>query len=197
MRHRVPHEIEIKLKVDDLGAMRKKLKECGFEVVERRHFESNVVLDFRDSRLRRSRSLLRLRKKGNQRILTFKGPPRPSGSYKIRPEIEAEVCDAESLQGILKALGLRPTFRYEKYRTIFAERGRRRTAGMPVVAFDETPVGTYIELEGPGEWIDRKALRLGFGKQDYIKESYAALYLKHCRRNRSKANDMVFPGSTT
>lgn len=192
MRHRVPREIEIKLKVDDPRALRKKLKECGFVVVERRHFESNLVFDFRNSRLRRSRSLLRLRKKGSQRILTFKGPPRPSDSYKIRPEIEMEVCDGETLQWILKALGLHPVFRYEKYRTIFAESGRRRTADTPVVAFDETPIGPYIELEGPVGWIDRKAMRLGYRKKDYITVSYAALYRKQRRRYGLRAEDMVF-----
>src|SRR5574337_645584 len=154
MPHEVPREIEIKLKVEDPRALRKKLKECGFVVVERRHFESNLVFDFRNSHLRNSCSLLRLRNKGNRHILTFKGPPHPSDSYKIRPEIEMEVCDAGTLQYILKSLGLRPIFRYEKYRTIFAERGRRRTAGTPVVALDETPIGPYIELEGPGRWID-------------------------------------------
>lgn len=192
MRHRVPHEIEIKLKVDDPRAFRKKLKECGFAVVERRHFESNLVFDFRNSRLRRSRSLLRLRMTRSHHILTFKGPPHPSDSYKIRPEIEMEVCDAGTLQYILKSLGLRPIFRYEKYRTIFAERGRRRTAGTPVVALDETPIGPYIELEGPGRWIDRKAMRLGYRKQDYIKASYAALYRKQCRRCGVRPEDMVF-----
>lgn len=192
MRHRVPHEIEIKLKVDDPRALRKKLKECGFEVVEPRHFESNLVFDFRNSRLRRSRSLLRLRKKGSQCILTFKGRPHHSDSYKIRPEIEMEVCDGETLQCILKALGLHPVFRYEKYRTIFAEKGRRRTADTPVVAFDETPIGPYIELEGPGGWIDRKAVRLGYGKNDYITVSYAALYRKQRCKHGPRAEDMVF-----
>ncbi|HET9178332.1 MAG TPA: class IV adenylate cyclase [Terriglobia bacterium] len=192
MRHRVPYEIEIKLKVDDPRAFKKKLKESGFVMVERRRFESNLVFDFRNSRLRRSRSLLRLRKTAGRDILTFKGPPRPSDSYKVRPEIELEVCDAETLQCILKSLGLHPIFRYEKYRTIFAERGRRRTADTPVAALDETPIGTYIELEGPGGWIDRKAMRLGYRKKDYIKASYAALYRKQCRRCGIRPEDMVF-----
>src|SRR5574337_976041 len=195
MPHEVPREIEIKLKVEDPRALRKKLKECGFVVVERRHFESNLVFDFRNSHLRNSCSLLRLRNKGNRHILTFKGPPHPSDSYKIRPEIEMSIPDSEALQQILKALGLRSTFRYEKYRTIYAEKGRRRTAGMPLLVFDETPIGSYIELEGPSGWIDRKALRLGYRKADYIKETYAALYWKQCRRTGVKPKNMVFPGN--
>ena len=195
MRHEAPHEIEVKLKVDDPRSLRKKLKDCGFEVVERRHFESNLVFDFRNSRLRNSRSLLRLRNKGTCHILTFKGPPHPSESYKIRPEIEMEIGDGETLQHILKALGLRPTFRYEKYRTIYAEKGRRKRPDTPLLVFDETPIGPYIELEGPWTWIDRKAQRLGYQKADYIRASYAALYRKQCRRKGVKPNDMVFPAN--
>jgi len=52
---------------------------------------------------------------------------------------------------------------------------------MPLLVFDETPIGPYIELEGPWAWIDRKARRLGYQKADYIKASYAALYRKQCR----------------
>lgn len=195
MWHEVAQEVEIKLKVEDPSALKKKLKNCGFEVVERRHFESNTVFDFRNSRLRKSRSLLRLRNQGNNHILTFKGPPQHSESYKIRPEIEMDVRDGETLQQILKGLGLRPAFRYQKYRTIYAEKGRRRTPDTPLLVFDETPIGPYIELEGPWAWIDRKAQQLGYQKTDYIKASYAALYRKQCRRKGIKHKDMVFPGN--
>ncbi|TAM81638.1 MAG: class IV adenylate cyclase [Acidobacteria bacterium] len=195
MPHEVPREIEIKLKVEDPRALRKKLKECGFVVVERRHFESNLVFDFRNSRLRNSCSMLRLRNKANRHILTFKGPPQPSDSYKIRPEIEMEIPDSEALQQVLKALGLRSTFRYEKYRTTYAEKGRRKAAGSPLLVFDETPIGPYIELEGPSGWIDRKALRLGYRKADYIKATYGDLYKKQCLRKGIKPKDMVFSSS--
>lgn len=187
-----PHEIEIKLKVKDPRALKRRLKECGLVVVERRHFESNTVFDFRDSHLRKARSLLRLRDKGSHHVLTFKGPAHASNSYKIRPEIEMEVADGETLQRILQSVGLRSTFRYEKYRTAYAEKDRRRTAHTPLLLFDETPVGYYIELEGPGKWIDRMARRLGYGKQYYIKSSYGALYRKQCRKNGVKPKDMIF-----
>jgi adenylate cyclase class 2 len=192
MWHEVPREIEIKLKVEDPRALKKRLKKCGFIVAERRHFESNIVFDFRNSRLQHSRSLLRLRNKGNRYILTFKGPPHPSDSYKIRPEIEMEVHDGETLQQIFKALGLCSTFRYEKYRTIYAEKGRPKKTGTPLLVFDETPIGSYIELEGPWKWIDRTALGLGYRKADYIKASYAALYRRQCRKEGVKPKNMVF-----
>jgi len=185
-----PREIEIKLKVEGPPALKKRLKEYGFVVVSRRHFESNIVFDFSDLRLRRSCSLLRLRKEGKRHLLTYKGPPHSSDSYKIRTEIETKVEDA--FQKILDGLGLHPVFRYEKYRTVYAEEGRRKAKGAPLLVFDETPIGLYIELEGPARWIDRVARRLGYQKRDYITASYAALYQEHCLANGIKAGDMIF-----
>ena len=187
-----PCEIEIKLKVEDPRALKHRLKECGFVVVERRHFESNIVFDFRDSRLRRSRSLLRLRTEGSRHLLTFKGPPQASDSYKIRTEIETEVEDEGAAQLVFEALGLRSNFRYEKYRTAYAEKGQRKSAGQPQLVYDETPIGHYVELEGSEKWIDRVARRLGYEKHDYITASYAALHQDYCRKNGIKAGDMIF-----
>jgi adenylate cyclase class 2 len=194
MRHQIPHEVEIKLKVEDPRAFKKRLKECGFVLIERRHFESNIVFDFHDLRLRRSRYLLRLRTEVGRHLLTFKGPPKASDTYKIRTEIETNVEDAVALQQIVEVLGLRPVFRYEKYRTAYAEEHRRKVETSPLLVFDETPIGRYIELEGPARWIDRVARRLGYQKRDYITVSYAALYLDHCRQNGIKPGDMVFQG---
>lgn len=188
-------EIEIKLRVEEPRALRQRLRECGFAVVKRRHFERNIVFDFRDSRLRRSRSLLRLRTEGRRHILTFKGPPHASASYKIRSEIETEVEDGVLIRRILEALGLRSNFRYEKYRTVYAEKSQRRAVGRPLLVYDETPIGHYIELEGPEKWIDRMAQRLAYQKRDYILSSYAALYQDYRRKNRIHARDMVFSGN--
>ncbi len=192
-----PREIEIKLKVEGRPALKKQLKEYGFVVISRRHFESNIVFDFSDLRLRRSSSLLRLRREGNRHLLTYKGPPHNSVSYKIRTEIETLVEDEGAFQKILEGLGLHPVFRYEKYRTAYTEEGRQKGDGSPLLVYDETPIGRYMELEGPARWIDRVARRLGFQKQDYITASYAALYQEHCRENRIKAGDMVFSGDNS
>ena len=187
-----PREIEIKLKVEHPRTLKKRLRECGFGVVERRHFEGNDIFDSPDSRMFRSRTLLRLRSEGKRHILTYKGPPHDSDSYKIRTEIETEVQEARALKAIFEALGFQPVFRYEKYRTAYAEKVRAKSTGRGIVVYDETPIGNYAELEGPGRWIDRTAKLLGFQKQDYITASYAALYLDYCRENGVQAGNMVF-----
>jgi len=189
----VPHtEIEVKLEVHDPTVLKRRLRQLGFRVVKARHFESNALFDFRGGHIRKSRCLLRLRAAQGQGVVTFKGAPVRSGRYKVRPEIETQVADGDRMRQIFEHLGLREAFRYEKYRTILAP-------GPPVglklkaeVVYDETPIGDYIELEGPKRWIDRVAKQLGYNRTDYISRSYAALYLSRCRERRIKPGNMVF-----
>jgi len=188
-----PHtEIEIKLEVHDPTLLKRRLRQLGFRVLKARHFESNVLLDFRGAHLRKSRCLLRLRAARGQGVLTFKGAPIRSGRYKVRPEIETEVADGDRMRQIFEHLGLREAFRYEKYRTILAPTLPAGSKPKAELVYDETPIGDYIELEGPKRWIDRVAKQLGYNRNDYISRSYAALYLSRCRERRIKPGNMVF-----
>jgi adenylate cyclase class 2 len=190
MNHR--HEVEVKLKVTAPYSLKRRIKELKFLVVQRRHFEGNDVFDFDDLRLRKARSLLRLRTAGRRHVVTYKGRPRPSARYKVRKEIETEIEDAGQIRGILRALGLHPVFRYEKYRTVYAPRGRSKSAGTAALLYDETPIGNYVELEGPKKWIDQVARELGYRPKDYIKASYATLYRSYCRHKGIWPRNMVF-----
>ena len=178
-------EIEIKLAVAGAAAARRLLRAKGFRILKPRVFESNDVLDTPEQRLRNSGSLLRIRSVKREVILTYKGRPRNS-KHKSREELELNASDAHMLGAILARLGFERVFRYEKYRTEFT---RGRTG---VVTLDETPIGTYLELEGQPAWIDRTARVLGFTEADYITLSYGQLYLDRCKREGSKAGDMVF-----
>jgi adenylate cyclase, class 2 len=115
------------------------------------------------------------------------------------------VADDAALRGILEALGLRGWFRYEKYRTTFAMPGSARWAAGLQIELDETPIGTYVELEGPPGAIDRAASELGFSRADYITKNYLLLHVENCRRKGvavaqlapgvvSGIPDMVFAG---
>ena len=57
---------------------------------------------------------------------------------------------------------------------------------------DETPVGIYLELEGPARWIDRTAKRLGIPLSDYITENYAGLFHAWKETTGSLAEEMTF-----
>lgn len=186
------HETEIKLEVHDPRALKRRLAELSFRPVAARHLESNVLFDFPDLRLRTAQCLLRLRREGERYLLTFKGAPLKSPRYKVRGEIETEVADGNRLREILEGLDLRETFRYEKYRTAYARKGEsgKRDAGM--LLFDETPIGDYIELEGPAGWIDQVARGLGYARKEYITASYAALYFQRCVARDERPSNMIF-----
>jgi adenylate cyclase class 2 len=186
------HETEVKLEVKDTRDLRRRLTEQGFRPIMARHFESNILFDYPDHRLRKLRCLVRLRYMGDQALLTYKGTPLQSRDYKIRPEFESMVDDGHRVHEILLHLGLQEMFSYEKYRTIYAPRGKRDALGGPHLVYDETPVGTYIELEGPQRWIDEVARQLGYSRKDYIKESYAALYRKKCQQEGKTPGNMLF-----
>ncbi len=190
MKHR--HETEIKLEVQKPRALKRRLAELGFQPVKARHFESNLLFDFPNLRLRKARCLLRLRFADRHGLLTFKGAPLPSREYKIRGEIETGVEDGNRLRQILESLGLQETFRYEKYRTAYATRGRWTNAETPLLVYDETPIGNYLELEGPKRWINAVARRLGYRRQEYITASYATLYRRKCLERGEKPTNMVF-----
>ncbi len=170
------HEVEIKLKVSDPLALRRQLKKLGFQKITPRRLELNSLFDFPDLRLGRNRCAVRLRKTGGGTLLTYKGPRIESDHYKVREEIETSVADAERLRQILRRLGLREVFQYDKHRTTYVPPpgGSRRRAG--ILTYDETPAGNYIELEGSPRWIDATAQTLGYRHKDYITASYVSLY---------------------
>jgi adenylate cyclase class 2 len=179
-------EVEIKLAVSGPAAARRILAGAGFRVSSSRVFEANDVWDTPDHALRNRRNLLRLRQAGKRQVLTFKGTP-VSGPHKRREELEVDVSSSRTLALILERLGFTLQFRYEKHRTEFQVPGQKGTATL-----DETPIGTFLELEGQARWIDRTAKLLGFRPEDYITRSYGTLYFEYCREHDIEPANMVF-----
>lgn len=187
-------ETEIKLPVPNPGALRRRLRELGFRAIQARHFESNALFDFPDLRLLKARCLLRLRRADKQWILTFKGAPVQSRRYKVRREIEMGVEDGYLLREVLETLGLREAFYYEKYRTVYARGAGPGKAESRLLFYDETPIGDYLELEGPQRWIDQVAHELEYVRKDYVTASYGALYRQRCYAQGVTPGNMLFPG---
>ncbi len=183
-------EVEIKLRIGSAGQGRELLATAGFDILTPRHFESNVLYDTPAGRLREQGQILRVRQVGETNpVLTYKGPGRVS-KHKVREEIELSISAAEPFVEILDRLGLAPICRYEKYRTEY------QRAGEPGLAtLDETPIGDFLELEGPPDWIDSTAKELGFSEPDYILFSYGRLYLQTAEANSSLPPHMVFPNT--
>jgi adenylate cyclase class 2 len=149
-------------------------------------FEANEIFDTPDGDLRKKESILRVRQSGDETVLTWKGPT-VDGRHRARPEEETTVGNGEALKNILRMTGFGRVFRYEKYRTEF-----RRGDSDLFVTLDETPIGTFLELEGPPGEVDRIAHELGFQEQQYVTASYGKLYLDECARSGVVAGNMVF-----
>ncbi len=183
-------ETEVKIAVAAADEARRRILAAGFAEIQERSFEANDILDWPGNSLRSQGRLLRVRNARGECILTYKGPA-AGEKHKSREEIETRVADPANLAAILERLGMSRTLRYEKYRTEFARPG---DAG--VVTIDETPIGAFLELEGPPDWIDATAKRLGFDESAYVTLSYARLYTEWCAaQGREPGIGMVFTAS--
>ncbi len=183
----VETEIKIRFERGSPQDARELIESHGYSILEPRTLESDRIFDRNaPSELRGADRLLRLRRSGSRATVTYKGPATRE-RYKSREEIEFDVSNADAFELVLSRLGYEPRFRYEKYRTKFA------LAGEPgIVTIDETPIGVFLELEGPAGWIDQTAARLGFSPSEYCTASYAALYREYLHSHQAAPPDMVF-----
>ena len=179
-------EIEVKISVISVASARKRIRDAGFHVHVPRVFEVNILWDTADLRLRTQGKLVRLRHAGSHSTLTFKGRSADT-RHKVREEVETRVENLHALERVFQEIEMKPVFRYEKYRTEFSV-----DQAPGVVTLDETPIGVFLEIEGPARWIDRTAKQLGFSPDDYITASYGALYLQYCSEHGVQPSDMVF-----
>jgi adenylate cyclase, class 2 len=183
----VPVEREIKLRFESPTAARAALAELGAQPLRGRRLQDDVLLDSDDGRLQRTGCALRVRRDGDRAAITWKGPAQ-AGPMKTREEIETSVGEADDARRILAALGFVPRFRYQKFREELSLEGL-------IVAIDETPVGTFVELEGEESAIASVAARLGRGPADYVVASYRSLFLEFRQARGATGSDMVFDGS--
>lgn len=176
-------EIEAKLRLTDIEAMRRRLRD---EKAERLGAvaETNQFFDWPDHALREADCGLRVRRSRPldadapvEVTVTYKGPRRP-GELKIREEIEFGADDADMAETLLAALGLQPTVSFEKRRESWV-------LGDCRVELDELPMlGSFIEIEGPDEAaVQEVRARLGLGSAPVEPESYLAMVQRY-RRSR-------------
>jgi adenylate cyclase class 2 len=180
-------EVEIKFLVADLQQLRQKLHDSGFHEVTPRTHEMNTVYDTSTGELKARGELLRLRQYGDKWTLTHKGVANLTAKHKTRRETETVVQDGTAMHEIITALGFAPRFRYEKYRTEYSDAEHRGH-----VVLDETPIGNIGEIEGPPEWIDDVARKLGIEESQYITASYSGLFLAWRDRTGSSAAHMTW-----
>lgn len=179
-------EREVKLSFDSADAARAAIAGSGATPLRSRRLQEDELFDTADESLRRRRCVLRLRSDSGKSLLTFKGPPQ-ADAMKVREEHETVVGDVEAVRRVFEELGLHVWFRYQKYREEYA-------AEDVTVAIDETPVGTYVEIEGGEAGVLAMTAALGRSADDFILDSYRALFVRHRDAFGLSGTDMVFSG---
>ncbi len=178
-------EQEVKFRLASWEDGIRRIEAAGGVGTRPRHFESNQLFDYPDSRIGKRDSALRLRFVGDQAWLTYKGPNHGSGRIKQRRESETFLGDGRAMESILELLGLEVRFRYEKYRASYL-------LGEAEVSCDQTPIGAFLEIEGSPEEIGQTAERLSLDMKEAMSLSYPRLYQLHRTENPGAPEFMVF-----
>ena len=178
-------ECELKIPADDLDEIRRRLATTEAEQLNSAEHEVNILFDTASGRLATSGEVLRVRRVGPRHVLTFKGPATYDGAVKQRREIELEISSSERISELLHALGYAPAIRYEKKRESWR-------LGEVRVELDHTPMGNFVELEGPTDSLEAAAQSLGLDPTLAVAQSYISLWRDHCRRHPGLGRDMVF-----
>jgi predicted adenylyl cyclase CyaB len=194
-------EIEVKIRIKDKSLILSKISGMAGEANLKCRFEDDTLFDFDDLRLFDSGAMFRLRISSEAEIdnaerfiikdnnpgytLTWKGILNIDSSFKEREELEFDVEDSSAVFPMLKSFGLKPVFRYQKYR-FSADLADGK------IFLDETPMGYFLEIEGKPDWIDRASSLLGFKSSEYINLDYYMLWRQYCAENRLPGGDMLF-----
>ena len=128
--------------------------------------------------------VLRVRVEQEKSCLAFKGLIKNS-TVKTHEEQETVIGEPAVMSLVLKNLGFEAWLNYQKYREEFLHEN-------VVIAVDETPIGTFVELEGIEETIEETAKLLRRNREDYVFESYRTLYFNYqCAQNHAPGH-MLF-----
>jgi adenylate cyclase class 2 len=188
----MPVEIEAKMKVNDLAAVRERLQAAGATQVGE-YLERNVFFDTEDRSLLAADEGLRLRLSHETRsgkrvnVMTFKGP-RHHGQLKSRDETEVTVGDFDAAASLLECLGFTRVLSFEKRRQSWSLGGCK-------VELDELPhLGPFVEIEGPkDEAVMKVRESLQLADRPLIKASYIAMLMTHLQERGESLRDVVFP----
>jgi adenylate cyclase class 2 len=164
-------EVEIKFRCPDINNAREKIEKMGGKSLGPWYLEKNIVLDTAAGELEGQGKLLRLRTANSRGKLTFKAPEngRKNSGLKVMQEMETQIGDVQSMQGILARLGYYPRLRYEKFRKKWELLGA-------VVCLDILPFGRFLELEGDSHSIPECVNVLNLDAGSGSKGTYYDLY---------------------
>ena len=184
-------EIEAKMKVADLSAVRQRLASAGGQV-KGSYLERNTFFDTDDRSMLAADEGLRVRwsRDGTTGAvvctMTHKGP-RHHGPLKSREETEMTVGGETDATAMLTCLGFKRVLTFEKRRESWALGGCE-------VELDELPhLGTFVEVEGPSEEaVMRVREQLGLADRPMMKTSYIAMLMTFLQEQGKAVRDVTF-----
>jgi adenylate cyclase class 2 len=177
----MPIEYEVKLPGEP-EQLRDQLVQLGAEQCSPRLLEDDLVLDTAGRALAGAAQVLRLRRRGQAYLLTFKGPVSEDVSVKAREEWQTPVEDGVAMLAVFERLGYEVAIRYQKYRALYM-------IGEVIASVDETPLGCFVELEGAPAEIERLAGEMGYEPGSFEVRSYLEIH-----RDQGNRGDMLFDG---
>lgn len=165
-------EIEIKAHCVDHLSVINRLISMGGKFI-RRTDERDIYFNHPSRNFIETDEALRIRKSGDNIILTYKGPKQP-GKVKTRIEEEVTISDYNRMHEILIRLGFRPVREVKKSRDTY------RYNDISVCIDIVEGLGGYVELEKIGSdaaRIENELLKLaaGLGLKSFEKRSYLEL----------------------
>jgi adenylate cyclase, class 2 len=178
-------EQEMKIPVASLADVRRRVVARGGTLLDPFELEDNWVFDDAGGSLAAAGRLLRLRRFGRRSTLTLKGAAHFSAGVKSRSEMETEVGNGEQALAILTALGFSPIRRYQKRRETFS-------LDRVLVSLDETPMGSFVELEGQAERLPAVALALDLDPHAAALGTYLDLWAAYRAAHPGTPQDMIF-----
>jgi adenylate cyclase class 2 len=183
-------EIEVKFYLNDLTAIKNRLKVLHANCIQPRTHEYNLRFDDKNETLSRDFRLLRLRKDAKVH-LTYKGPSITSEGVIRRQEIEFTLSDFDTARRLLTALDYQVIFIYEKYRTSYS-------LADSIVTLDEMPLGPFVEIEGKDQpSIQFVAQKLDLNWENRILVDYLTLFNQLKNEQGLKMRDLTFENFKT
>lgn len=170
-------EIEAKILKVDRAAVEAKLKELGATLEFDEEFYA-VYYDTQDRKLHSEGKTIRLRKEGDQAVLTVKRKAENEAGVKIREEHESGIKDFDQMEQALGELGYLPVLKMRKQRAQYL-------VGEAHVVIDDYKddhdyIPVFIEIEAKSrEAILELAGKLGYGENDLSSMNAGELMLHY------------------
>ncbi len=190
------NEIEAKYSAADLKALEETLQTAGAKYLGT-FLQTDFFYDKPSGELRKAGCGLRIRKlevlkspAGQQvdtrPIVTFKGPIQAAANVKKRRELETKIDSEEVIEEIFQNLaGFQNVWTIQKRRTSYR-------LGECQIELDELPLlGTFIEIEGPEEDIEKNRKILGI-QAEHIHLSYLKMLIDKASELGIAETDITF-----